>query len=345
MTKHKNQDEEKFLIVVYSKYDSNNRKYINVGGKKGRTLASIDIITSRCTKDNFYKLLLENNVINNDQTEFVIWFKQGDVIKQLPVIFDCEKIKMYAEYLEGNNDEAHTLEYDTLNGNTFSKFMHELDIDSDKYDKLSNEDKNNFMNLDSTSARYCRYEFAKTDSKEKVKGRILGPYQYKDGEKTRIKNKATLNRNFYGIKDEMLASYRSFREKYLILYLDNDKNYDKLYKDLSIEDVKNGTAILPIHEIEKNIVDKKYTIDDYLYLISDKTYGQEFNDFIYHKTSLPKSIKENTNRLFEIYRTLYGEQNIYLFESEIKNYNSKRPGVINKVINDFYKQKDKNKIK
>lgn len=357
MGKFMNQDEEKFLLVAYSKNDSNNRKYLNPNGQKYCTLARLDSMTSRCSKEVFIETLLKNNIIKEDQTEFVIWFKQGDVVKQLPVIFGFDDLKEYAEYLLGNNDEDHTMNYDTLNNNIINKFVHQLDIESEDYDKLSEEEKVKYMDSDSYSARYCRYEFAKTDSKERVRGRILGSIQFKDNERKRVKNKGTLNRNYYGIKNEVLSSYRSFREKYVILHVDNG-DFDKYYKDLSIEDLNKKIAKLPsqleqesiIENSIKNSNDKSeleilkkvlgnyneeriYTLGDYVELLSNKETKDSFNDFIYYNSDVTKKVKDYTNRMCNSMND--DNENLEAIDV-IEKYHHSHPNKINQLIKKYY---------
>ncbi len=321
-----NKDVEKFLLVAYSKNDFNNRKYLTLNGKKGCFLASIDSQTSKYSKENLYKELLEKNVIREEHTEFVIWFKQKDVVKQLPVIFNNDDIRMYSEYLLGFNDEDHTEKFDIMNENLFQKFVHFLDIDSDKYDKLSYDEQIKFMDSDSFTARFCRLPFALSESKNRVEDRILGPYQYK--EEKRVKSKATLNRNYHNLRNEIRDSYRSFRDKYI--FLNSKENFEELYKDLKIEDLNKKIVQQDTDETQEEVV---YGIRDYVNLLTSSDTRESFNDFIYNYPGLPKKTKDYTNRLAQSMFDSDSEDDYSV--NVIYSFSKSHPGVINELIHEF----------
>ncbi len=357
----KNNNINKFVLVAYEKGNISNRKLLkfSVKTKNGKIkeldkygLPSIDRVTSGYSYVSFYQKLLEKGAIKKGQFEFVIWCQQKDRIVQFPVIFCDERIKMYAEYVENSslNSEEHTINFDTLNNNVFYKFVHKLDIDSSEYDRLSEEEKEDFVNGDSFTARFLRVPFVLKEEQNRALDRILGPYQYKD--EKRVKSVASIERNRQNIKNGICGTYRSFREKYLFLK-DTTLDYENLYKDLTIEDlevkeeiknevndIQENTQLIVLNEILGNYSEeKKYDDDDYINIICNKEIKESFEDFIYYQTSLPKKIKDYTHMLLQDSYDFYGgsDSNKIYNEGKIRDYAKEHSDIINKVIHTYYK--------
>ena len=359
-----NKDENKFTLFAYEKNNIENRQaiyFIDKNGNKNKKtlLAQLDSITSKMNKDYLYKYLLEKGIIKKEYTEFVIFYnkksKDENVIKQIPVIFNDYNIKMYSEYLLGNDDEDHKRKFKKLNDSIFWSFIDILDKESLEYDKLDFGKKQNYMNGNSYSARFSRLPFALSSLKKRVQDRILGFYQ--DNQNFRVKdNKKLLYSNSFGIQNDIQTSYRSFRDVYLFL-TNNKINYEEDFKDLNCDDydslfnektdknLKNeqksqekNKLIELKQKINKEFeIQKEYTIEDYLNLLNDIDKKESFNDFVYDSNLIPKKIKDYTNRIVRSFGPDDNE-NVYL-ESNIRQFNNSHPGVINKLINDYYKQK------
>ena len=92
-------DMNKFKLVVYEKNNISNRKELKIEGKEKTCLSTIDMWTSTFLYSDLRDLLLKNGLITKEQTEFVIWYKEKNSIKQIPVIFKDDNIKIYSSYL------------------------------------------------------------------------------------------------------------------------------------------------------------------------------------------------------------------------------------------------------
>ena len=334
-------DQNKFILVAYEKDNILNRKCLKfttkINGKEKvldkYSLSMIDKYTSSYSHLEFYKRLLSKNSIKKEQTEFVIWYKYKDVIKQLPVIFNDKNIKLYSEYVIGlnckdnnYNDDIHIKKYDELNLNIWKDFIYSVDMDSYKYDMLNSFEQENFMNLDTFVTRFLKLPFALYEEKAKVENRILGTYNIKYDK--RIKSNGSLRKNEYDIKNDMLDSYRSFRDKYIFLQ-DTSIDYKNMYRDLTLEDLEKKEVI--------------YTLNDYFNLLNSSLTRRSFNDFVYNSSLVTKTVKNYTNRLANSFFDSESEDDYS--RSVIEKFNRTHPNIINKLINEYYDNQNQKVLK
>ena len=334
-----NKDESKFILVVYEKNNFDNRKFININGKKGCFLSLLDSATSKYKKEQFYDALVNSKIIDKEHTEFVIWYKEKKLIKQLPVIFDDYNIKIYSEYINGNNDKEHIKKYEDLTDSTFWNIIKILDKESKEYDKLGKDEQDNYLNNNSLCSKISRMPFALYKFKSSVKDRIFGVYQDKDNR--RVKNNLSYCRNFSNIKKYIETSYRCFRDSYLILR--NNINYEELYKDLDFNELNNKLVELKQEEkkelLNKSMDEKEYNVIDYLELINNFETRFTFNDFVYESSLVSKKVKDYTNRLAQ---SMFDCEDINIeAENVIKSYYFNHKDKINKLIHEYMNQKRK----
>lgn len=361
-----NKDMEKFNLFVYEKGNPENRKpiyYVGPDGKRNEksSLALLDSATSSVTKQKLYNYLLKKGAISKEQTEFVIFYnekKSGkSVIKQLPVIFDDNNIRLYSEYILGNQNEEHKTKFEKLNKSTFFDFVEVVDRDSDTYDKLSVEEQQKYMDGNSFSAVFSRLQFPLTTFKRRISDRIIGYYQVDIHSRTK-ENKRLRWANFNGIKNDIETSYRCFRDAYLYLRKDRTNleenykniecdNYEELFKTKTnlekiVEEKEKLQKVRKVLTEEKD-VNIKYNVDDYLRLISNHETRNSFNDYVWESKVITKKVKDYTNRLAN---SMFDSDSEDAYsESVIRAFDSTHPGVIDKLIHEYYKlEKNKEKV-
>ncbi len=384
-----NKDENKFLFVAYEKNNIDNRKFLCVYDENKskdsknfkNKLSIIDRETSKYTSSQLYNLLLEKGLITKEKTEFVIWFKEKDTIKQIPVICNDSYIHEYTSYINGNDNEEYKQQFINLNKKTFWKFIEKVDQDSKNYDSLDENQKNDFMNGNSFAARFCRIPYSLSTLKTRVKDRIIGVFQDKDNLK--VKSGKNYANNFGNIKRDIENSYRCFRDAYL--FIKNNNNYELSHKDLEYEEVfkkqirqknikdkneKLKKEIIKMHEIVKEVLpivsltkndindlktigtdineikEKKeefYTINDYFRLITDFNTKETFNNFVWDSKLVTKKVKDYTNRI--CVSAFDSESDNSYNMSVISDFDTKHPNIINKLIHEYYQyDNDKNKV-
>ena len=363
----------KFTLVAYEKGNINNRTELNYqNNKNGKShLSVIDMYTSGYMQYDFYSELLKQGVIKKEQKEFVIWYKEKDKIKQIPVIFYDSNIRKCSNYMHGiqyseneevkenkkfyNAAQALETEYKELCGKKFGEFISKVNDDSNSYNQLSMSEKQNYMNGNSFSARFVRMPYALSSIKGKVEDRILGIS--KDGGNTRVKGGKDYANNFGNIKNSILDSYRCFRDVYL--YLKNNNNYEETHKDLDyktiyekqIEESINKEELKQIKEeliktqkedvIEQVKEEPKeiiYNFNHFERLLTNDDYAlrSSFCDFAGTHKLLNKKAKQ---ALWQIGQSFWFETDTDIYEKIgiISQFDSKHPGVLGKVVSDYYK--------
>ena len=328
-----NKDINKFSLVAYEKGNISNRKILIYTGKlkveSGKSkLSMIDNYTSRFSYDELYKQLLEKGIITKEQTKFVIWYKDGNIIKQIPVIYEDDIIRDYTTYMnldENKIKEEWTNEFRRLNNKYSESFISKLDTDSRDYDK--DEKQEHFMENDSFSSRFIRMPFVKKELKNSVVNRIKGTkISYKDEESQLSKNCENYRKNYWHIKKNIESSYRCFRDVYI--YLKNGENYEKTHKDLSYDDIFNNT---------NKETKKIYNILEFFDLLESRNYGNALNEYMCGIEVLSKTIRNKINRYQKSMDRFGDDYDIIM--SDIIIYNNKHDNIIVNLLNEYMNQK------
>ena len=328
-----NKDINKFSLVVYEKGNISNRKILIYTGKlkveSGKSkLSMIDNYTSRFSYDELYKQLLEKGIITKEQTKFVIWYKDGNIIKQIPVIYEDDIIRDYTTYMnldENKIKEEWTNEFRRLNNKYSEFFISKLDTDSKDYDKDKKPE--HFMENDSFSSRFIRMPFVKKELKNSVVDRIKGTkISYKDEESQLSKNCENYRKNYWHIKKNIESSYRCFRDVYI--YLKNGENYEKTHKDLSYDDIFNNT---------NKETKKIYNILEFFDLLENRNYGNALNEYMCGIEVLSKTIRNKINRYQKSMDRFGDDYDIIM--SDIIIYNNKHDNIIVNLLNEYMNQK------
>ena len=366
-------DMNKFKLVVYEKNNISNRKELKIEGKEKTCLSTIDMWTSTFLYSDLRDLLLKNGLITKEQTEFVIWYKEKNSIKQIPVIFKDDNIKIYSSYLyltenEDKNEFYSKLKkqkgdiayeqakektkefYEKLKEITFWNFINKVNNDSEEYNQLSSEYKEKYMNGDNFSARFVRMPFIKSDIKTSVTDRIIGICR--DSSNIRVKGGKLFTNNFGNIKKEIETSYRNFRDAYLFLKTNNNfenTHQDLDYKTIYEKQIDESKSKEELKSIKKQILETKsevetiYNFNDLDRILTTGYYRlkNSFSNFADTQDYLTKKIKTYIYRAAQSDAYQNDEVNDYL--SKIGDYDAKHPGCINKLITGYHQYMNNNK--
>lgn len=311
-----NKDINKFVLIAYEKGNINNRKSLKYYDKEKYGLTFIDFYTSKYKKEEFYNKLVDNGVIKKEQTEFVIWYKEKDKIKQIPVIFNNIDIHIYSSYLKGNTDVKKTV--DRLNKSVFNRLINKLKIDLDKYD--NNPNKEYFIN----NYEITKMPFMLHKYKERIQNRLIGIYDIKSDEYK--KSGYNYNKNYENIRNDIETSYRCFRDTYL--FLETDASFSMTYIDLSYDDIFNNT---------NKETKKIYDMYDFFNLLESRDNGNTLNSYMGSIDVLSKEIRKKIN----VYqKTADKSGNDYdRLRYDIIIYNDKHDNIIVNLLNEYMNQK------